>query len=299
MKKLLKDEKGKTKSEKVRTSLLFAFSLLLFTPATNAAELPAGYTAVDYIVAPNGAYIDTGYEPNQNTHVVMDVTVQGALEYWFGAWTNNWDNGVYALGNDNGEVYCGYGSGRPSCGGIKGPDGSGLPTGRVTVALEKGVVYTNDVVWSNAHSTNLEFTVNYNLYLFAQNRKGTAKPGDGQGDIICHGCTISEGLVVKRDFVPCYRTSDGKIGLYDLAEASGEAFYANAGKGEFKVPADHYCTVTVGDYQHMTAAWTSGDGAVTNAISGGVFAVPTGTENVKVIFAAAEPEYEVVGGKLV
>ena len=72
----------------------------VFALGAFAAELPAGYTAVDYIIAPRDSYINTGYEPNQNTRVVMDVTVQGALEYWFGCWTNDYSRGAFALGND-------------------------------------------------------------------------------------------------------------------------------------------------------------------------------------------------------
>lgn len=54
-------EKGKTKSEKVWASLLFTFSLVLFTSIANAAELPADYTAVEYIESTKGGgqYIDT------------------------------------------------------------------------------------------------------------------------------------------------------------------------------------------------------------------------------------------------
>ena len=48
-------------------------------------------------------------------------------------------------------------------------------------------------------------------------------------------------------------------------------------------------TVTVGELNHMTAAWTSGDGTETNAIDDVVFRVPKGTENVKVIFTAQAP----------
>ena len=255
--------------------------------AETAVELPPGYTAVDYIVAPNGAYIDTGYWPSDKTRVAMDVTVQGAWEYWFGTWNVAWNDGAYALGNDNGEVYCGYGSGS-SCGGIK-VDDKGLPNGRVTVALEKGVVYTNDVVWSNAHRSDATFSVEYNLYLFAQNRKGTAKPGDGQGDIICHGCTISEGSVVKRNFVPCVRESDQAVGLYDLAASDpSKAFYANAGSGKFGVPEGTFCTVTVGAIKNMTAAYTFGDGSVTNAVEGTSFGVLPSTTNLTVIFTAAD-----------
>ena len=257
MKKLLKKEKGKMKSEKVRMSLLLACSLLLFTSATRAADLPEGYTAVEYIVAPKDSYIDTGYNANSNTCVAMDVTVQGAREYWFGAWNVAWNDGAYALGNDNGEVYCGYGSGS-SCGGIK-VNNDGLPTGRVTVALEKGVVYTNDVIWSDTHLSDEAFSLNYPLYLFAQNRKGTAKPGDGQGDIICHGCTISEGSEVKRDFVPCVRVSDFAVGLYDLAASDpSKAFYANKGSGKFGVPAGVFCTVTVGTLSGMEESESDG-----------------------------------------
>ena len=275
------------KDKKLMKMVLGALCLVLGAYGANAAgELPAGYTAVEYIVAPNGAYIDTGCWPSDKTRVAMDVTVQGAREYWFGVWNVAWNDGAYALGNDNGEVYCGYGSGA-TCGGIK-VDDKGLPNGRVTVALEKGVVYTNDVVWSDAHRSDATFSVEYNLYLFAQNRKGTAKPGDGQGDIICHGCTISEGETVKRNFVPCVRVSDLAVGLYDLAESDpGKAFYANKGSGAFGVPAGVFCTVTVGPLSGMTAAYTFGDGSVTNAVEETTFKVLPGTKNLTVIFTAA------------
>ena len=45
-----------------------------------------------------------------------------------------------------------------------------------------------------------------------------------------------------------------------------------------------YAVVTVGLLDHMTVAWTSGDGSVTNAISGATFVVLTGTTGVRVIF---------------
>ena len=72
-------EKGKMKSEKVRTSLLFTFSLLLFTFLANAVDLPAGYTAVEYIesMSGGGQYIDTGYTPNANTKVVCRMLDKG------------------------------------------------------------------------------------------------------------------------------------------------------------------------------------------------------------------------------
>ena len=75
-----------------------------------AAELPEGYTEVECIIAPNGTYIDTGYKPNQDTRVVMDVTVQGAGEYWFGCWDTDYNQGAFAFGNDGTGIYAGYGN---------------------------------------------------------------------------------------------------------------------------------------------------------------------------------------------
>ena len=57
-------------------------------------------------------------------------------------------------------------------------------------------------------------------------------------------------------------------------------------------------TVTIGTLSHLTAAWTSGDGSVTNAVSGTSFGVPGGSENVKVIFTAHRG-WELVGGSAV
>ena len=44
---------------------------------------------------------------------------------------------------------------------------------------------------------------------------------------------------------------------------------------------DNYPIVTVGVFEHMTAAWTSGDGTVTNPVNGTFFWVKTGTANVR------------------
>ena len=36
--------------------------------------------------------------------------------------------------------------------------------------------------------------------------------------------------ILIRHYIPCYRKSDGKIGLYDIVEGK---FYTNEGEGEF------------------------------------------------------------------
>ena len=65
--------------KKLMKMVLSAWCLVLGAEAGTAAELPSGYTAVDYIVAPAGSYIDTGYWPSDKTRVAMDVTVQAPI----------------------------------------------------------------------------------------------------------------------------------------------------------------------------------------------------------------------------
>ena len=281
--------------KKLMKMVLSAWCLVLGAEAGTAAELPEGYTAVEYIVAPNGAYIDTGYKPNQDTRVAMDVTVQGVREYWFGCWDEDYNKGAFAFGNDGTGIYAGYGN-------QGGTFGSVIANGRHSVELDKNVVKVDGGAtfkWAYDEDFGREGSLANSLFLFAQNRKGTAKPGDGQGDIICHGCTISEGSVVKRDFVPCVRVSDFAVGLYDLAETDpGKAFYSNAGSGKFGVPEGTFCTVTVGEHSGMNAAWTSGDGSVTKAIEGTSFELFKGTADVRVVFTA-RPCYSLDGNPVV
>ena len=205
---------------------------VVMTMGARAAELPAGYTAVDYIVAPAGSYIDTGYKPNQNTRVVMDVTVKGALEYWFGCWTNDYNRGAFALGND-GEygIYYAIGDDGGSFKKVDGGQDGRVPDGRQTVEVTPWEFKVNAVTWTEkVESSRKDFQLDEPLYLFAQNRKGKAFVNAAQGDIICHGCTISEGGTAKREFVPCVRAADGVAGLYDTVEGK---FYGNDGSEAF------------------------------------------------------------------
>ena len=74
-----------------------------------------------------------------------------------------------------------------------------------------------------------------------------------------------------------------------------EYVFAGAINEDCTIPAEDlptasylYAVVTVGQLNHMTAAWTSGDGTVTNAISGTTFEVLKGTTGVKVLFTPEE-----------
>ena len=71
-----------------------------------------------------------------------------------------------------------------------------------------------------------------NLYLFAYNNNGNAGM---QAIGRLYSCKIYEGENLVRNFIPCYRKSDGEIGLYDLVN---DVFYTNQGSGAFTKGAD-------------------------------------------------------------
>ena len=191
------------------------------------------YSPVAYVKATQGAYADTLYRPDQNTRVTMDVTVRGEMEYWFGCWTNDYNRGAFCLGND-GE----WGIYFAVCddGGSFFHDGGRVPTGRHMVELTPWEFKVDGTIWAaKPESSRKDFQIDLPLYLFAQNRKGSAFVNAEQGTITCHGCTISENGSLKRKFVPSCRESDGAYGFYDAVEG---AFYGNRGSGMLYGPKD-------------------------------------------------------------
>lgn len=223
---------------------LLAVSVAMATGAALAAELPEGYTALDHIIAPRWAYIDTDYKPNQNTRVVMDVTVQGVGEYWFGGWDRNYNDGAFAFGNDGGGIYAGYGN-------QGGTFGSVVANGRRTVELDNYKVRVDgSYVYLFDPAT---FALANNLYLFAQNRKGKVGVHGSQSSIICHGCKIYDNGTLVREFVPCTSPS-GRTGLYDQI---GQRFYALAVKLPSGYTAVEYIESTKGGGQFIDTGYTA------------------------------------------
>lgn len=73
-----------------------------------------------------------------------------------------------------------------------------------------------------------EYTMTNELYLFAQNYNGSPRFGD-ERRISCFQYEDKDGNLVC-DLVPCYRKSDGVVGMYDRAR---RLLLTNAGSGSF------------------------------------------------------------------
>ena len=104
-----------------------------------------------------------------------------------------------------------------------------------TYTLEKGNLnsYNSTTDYTASKTTQGSYTMTNNLYLFAQNYNGTARFG-GARRIGYFKYYDSSGVLIC-DLVPCYRKSDGVIGMYDLVR---ETFLTNVGSGTFTKGAD-------------------------------------------------------------
>ena len=231
----------------------------------------AGLSEVEYLDAPNGSYIDTGFQPNERTSVVADFTVVDSTkhEYFFGAWNTDYKTEAFAVGNDVKNLYSGFGN-------SGGGNGKPIVNGRHVIEFTNGVVRVDGTLHTN-RSGQSPFQVNHNLYIFAQNRSGSKYQYGDQPTMRLHSFKIYDGGVLVRDYVPVQRNGSEYV-LFDrvartCATNSGtDTFSGGAATGK---PLDRECvsvpfnsSIELAGHK-LTLADVSGIGSVTDTTGGG------------------------------
>ena len=89
------------------------------------------------------------------------------------------------------------------------------------ITLDKSIRVIKDIGNTGLNSNN------HSIYIFGGNDSGSASY---KSSIKLYEFKISDGDTLTHEFIPCYRKSDGEIGLYDKVE---NKFYTNAGTGTF------------------------------------------------------------------
>ena len=182
------------------------------------SKLPSGYKRLEYIQSSGTQYVDTGFQPNQDTRVFCDVVfVASSTAYWlFGARNGNHDRtfGFLTHGNRYRSDY------------NKSADEylTAVQSGRFTVDKDGNVTKINGETAKTAKAGTFQCT--HNLYLLANNNNGTV---GGQCSATLYSCQIYDNGTLVRDYIPC-QTTAGEIGLWDDANS---VFYGNAGAGTF------------------------------------------------------------------
>jgi hypothetical protein len=184
------------------------------------SRLPAGYTELSYIQSSGTQLINTGYYPNNNTRIVMDVegsSTQTASNLFFGT-------------TDGNGYYCGRVDSSWKLYGWYGNTYTTISYGSAEAyAARKTIDFNKNVLTANGESSTITantFSVSYPLMLLGYNQAGTYTL---HSVAKLYSCQIYDSDVLVRDFVPCMSDSEG-VGLYDLIQ---NKFYGNVGSGSF------------------------------------------------------------------
>lgn len=196
--------------------------------------LPDEYQEVEYIESTGTQRINTGYIPKTNTKMELDLSFSGDFDVSSGSV----GTGTFFYSFSNGSVFSVNFGENESQGNIlftwfdkNQADGGAvyyyditdtIRTNRNTVMYEKGVFKYGTIEKNVAVKTENHTNP---LYLF-----GTSDKNFDRYNMKVYQLKFFEDGLLKSDYIPCYRISDGVVGLYELVEGT---FYPNIGTGDF------------------------------------------------------------------
>lgn len=189
-----------------------------FLSAPVPADLPDGYTQVEYIQSSGTQYIDTGFKPNNNTRVLFKMELIGTFtsyKYMFGARSSTSSQDQYAIDfPDSSTIRSIFSTGVKSL---------AISTPTLIVDQNKNVCTVNGESMTNANSV---FQTGYSAFIFDKSTSGNSTiPVSAK----LFYCQIYDNGTLIRDYIPC-ETPDGEVGPYDLVT---KEFYGNSGTGTF------------------------------------------------------------------
>lgn len=210
----------------------------------STVRLPKEYQEVEYIQSSGAQYIDSGVLSKSGIKVSMRaaLTSLSGAHNLFGAL----ESGQRLFVQYENSLLFAYGAWNSTNANIQQnvfyDFVADFSAGRQSLTVDGATVYTG--------TSNTQISLTKTVYLAALNLAGTA---DIFASAKIASCQIYDNNVLIRDFVPCYRKSDGAIGLYDLVNGS---FYANAGGGTFTKGADASGTVAPPASGNVTFIYT-------------------------------------------
>lgn len=190
-------------------------------------SLPEEYQQVEYLESEDNVncYINTGFVPNNNTRLITTIYPTSArtdAHFWFGSRNGSSTSQAFVL-YQSGAATNSLSAAWNTSGNV-GISQSGQKW--YNIDFNKNILQVNG---ATAYTfTTGTFTGTYPIFLFAMNTSGSM---DGQkGGQRIQNTKIYDNETIVRNFIPCYRKSDGKPGMYDVVNG---VFYTNAGSGEF------------------------------------------------------------------
>ena len=187
----------------------------------NVTKYELNLTFYEYLQGDENSYIDTGIKPNQNTKFEIKVSKTDAgsgrpafLEAWGGS-------EYFGINANASQLYWCWNNSYPVI-------NNGYATvGEHIFTNDKGTLYDNGVGINTIDYA--EFSMEYSLFMFANNSSGNAT-NIANGSNRIYYCKIWDGNTLVRDFVPAKRDTDNAIGMYDKVT---NTFFENKGTGTF------------------------------------------------------------------
>ena len=239
------------------------YAFLGWAKATN--RIPAAYQEVEYLENTGGQYIDTGYLPSNNTRTEVVYSVDTYDAGIFGELESSKQYGLVDASYNNYKMYYYFGANNAQ-------SSQNVVLGQIYTAVINGNTATLNET-DTITPTNNTFTSTKSVHIFGFNRNGNEFNVAGTR---VYSLKIYEGINLLHDYIPCYRVSDGEIGMYDRV---GEVFYPNAGTGTFGIGpvagrVDSTTTIESTEDHTLYAKWIQGFTVTFNAAGG---TIPSGS----------------------
>ena len=178
--------------------------------AQTSDNFPQDFTKLEYIESNGSQALNTGYNPNSNTRVVLDYNLTQLTGKWMGIFAVRDLNGYanqYAYWSNETGVY------RSNYSGETGILFGSQDTNRHVIDKDKAILKEDGIVVASHPAAT--FSCNYSLYIFCGNTGGTQ---EHYAHMRLYSCKIYNDGVLVRDYVPVKRTRDSAIGLYDRVQ---------------------------------------------------------------------------------
>jgi len=174
------------------------------------ANLPDTYQQVEWIENTKGQYINTGFTPNQNTGFEIDFLTYDEI-------TPNNYGCIFGARKSSGslefQLTTYNNSTLRKCG--TSYDAGLVRNTRIQCSATATTYFNPSGISTTVNQT--AFTAPCPITIFTLNNNGSV----GQhGYVRLYSFKLYDNGVLARDYIPCYRISDGKVGLYDLVNST-------------------------------------------------------------------------------
>lgn len=216
-------------------NLKFEFSELSYNIKYFEFFLPNEYQEIKYIESTGTQRINTKYNPKANTKMELDLSFSGDFDISSGSTgtgtilsSSSSSGNVFSVNFGSSAIqgntlFTWFDKNQSNGGAVHFLDiNDTIRTNRNTMMYENGIFKygtksTNVAVKTEDHTSP--------VYLF-----GTSGKNFDRYNMKVYRLKFYEDGEIKRDYIPCYRKSDGIVGLYELLT---QTFHTNIGTGEF------------------------------------------------------------------